>query len=394
MNQEFPNPPRKKILFIARWYPDRHDSMLGLFIQKHAQAVQLEFDVSVLYVTADPFLEPGKSFSEEQEFHGIREYRIYFGKHRATIANVISYIKYYLKGLSHMLSYGKPDICHVHVLSRTAFPALWLKITRGIPYVITEHWSRYLPINISQGAYSGWFRKLFTRLAVYNAFAVTTVTENLAMAMKSLGLKNKYHIIPNVADIYDFHPLHEKQNHHTRKLVHVSCFDEPAKNIQGMIRVVKEIAGMRKDFSLEIIGDGRDFEQVRKYAVESGELDSTIFMTGLLTGEVLSSKMRHADAFVMFSNYENLPCTIIESLCSGVPVVSTDVGGIREYVSDEFGILVPPGDEAALKSALLKILDGKLKFNTGKMRDYSEQNFSMESISRRFKEVYKESGKI
>jgi glycosyltransferase involved in cell wall biosynthesis len=280
------------------------------------------------------------------------------------------------------------------VLSRTALPALWLKFTKGIPYLITEHWSRYLPVNLRKGAFKGIFRKWFTKVAVRNAFAVTTVTENLAAAMQQLGLRNNYIVIPNVADINDFRPLPEKVNGKLKNLVHVSCFDEPAKNIRGIINVVRQLAAERKDFRMEIIGDGRDYKAVKKYAEDSGELNTTIFFTGLLTGDELSSRMRHADAFVMFSNYENLPCTIIESLCSGVPVVSTDVGGISEHISDEFGILIRPGDEAGLKSALVSILNGQHEFNNKKMRAYSEENFSMESVGNRFATVYSRSGKI
>ena len=388
MTPEKSPPRRKKILFIPRWYPDRNDSMLGLFIQKHAQAVQLRSDVTVLYVTADPGLAAGETTTEEISFRGIREIRVYFGRHSNRVANVLAYVKNSFRGMNMVLADGVPDVTHVHVLSRSALPALWLKMTKGIPYLITEHWSRYLPVNVSKGAYKGTFRKWFTRYAVKNAFAVTTVTRNLADAMQQLGLKNKYHVIPNVADINEFHPVNGRVNGQVKKLVHVSCFDEPAKNIQGIIRVLKNIATERKDFRMEIIGDGHDFEMVKEFARNSGELGSTLFFTGLLTGESLRLKMRDADAFVMFSNYENLPCTIIESLCSGVPVIATDVGGIKEHVSQDFGILVAPGDEAGLKKALLEVLNGHRHFDLKKMRTYSEQNFSMERVGDLFQELY------
>ena len=380
---------RKKILFIARWYPDRHDIMLGLFVQKHAQAVQALHDVSVLYVTADSSLEPGLIITNEVEFEGIREYRIYFGKHKSELYNAVAYAKWYLKGLSLVRkNSGLPDLVHVHILSRTAFPAIWLKITKGIPYIITEHWSRYLPANVAKGAYSGWLRRFFTKRAVAMAEGVTTVTQNLASAMQNLGLRNTYHITPNVADVHDFKPLENYGTEPMKKLVHVSCFDEPAKNIKGIINAVQKIAPLRDDFYLEIIGDGKDFESIREYAKKTGLVNSRIRFTGLLTGEILSKKMREANAFVMFSNYENLPCTIVESLCSGVPVISTDVGGIREHVKSEFGMLMNPGDENALISAINNVLDHPEKFDKVRMRTYAVQQFSMESIGKLFNEIY------
>lgn len=386
---------RKKILFIPRWYPDRYDNMYGLFIQKHALTLKNEFDVSVLYISSDPFLEPGKVEKSEEDFHGIREFRIYYGKRKNPVANAFEYAKNAMEGLRWVIhKTGLPDISHVHVLSRTAFPALWLKYTKGIPYLITEHWSRYLPVNISKGAYSGFLRKLFTRFAVKNAFAVTTVTKNLANAMQQLGLKNEYFVIPNVADINDFRPEENKSPGLVKKFVHVSCFDEPAKNIKGIINVFQKIASQRSDFLLEIIGDGKDFKMIKEYAQNTGLMNERIFFTGLLTGDILSDKMRHADAFVMFSNYENLPCTIVESLCCGVPVISSDVGGINEHISADSGILVPPGDETGLAEAVNVVLNNSRSFDQEKIRRYALEHFSMEIIKEKFKRVYERSGKI
>ncbi len=380
---------RKKILFIPRWYPDRHDSMLGLFVQKHAQAVSLFHEVSVLYVTADSSLAAGKIHEDQTVFEGIREHRIYFGKYKLEVCNAWAYAKNYLYGISVLKKKSDlPDIVHVHILSRTAFPALFLKFSQGIPYFITEHWSRYLPVNIRKGSYSGLFRKLFTRLAASQASGITTVTKNLAGAMQQVGLQNNYHITPNVADIHDFKPGKINDNKHLKKLVHISCFDEPAKNIKGIINVIEKLARERNDFFLEIIGDGKDFKIINDHAVKTGLTGSRIFFTGLVTGKELSEKLRNSDAMIMFSNYENLPCTIIESLCSGVPVISSDVGGISEHIGKEFGILVNAGDEYSLKEAIKTMLDHPEKYNREKMRSYAETNFSMEKIGYMFHQIY------
>lgn len=380
---------RKKILFITRWYPDRHDPMLGLFVQKHAQAVRLFNDVTVLYVTTDRALLPGKVIKEEKNFEGIKEFRIYFGKNKLELSNAVAYAKYYLQGLNWIeKSDGLPDISHVHILSRTAFPALWLKITKGIPYLITEHWSRYLPINIAKGAYRGWLRKWFTGIAVARAGTVTTVTQNLASAMQDLGLKNNYVVTPNVVNTEDFTPVEKNRNDAIKKLVHVSCFDEPAKNIRGIINAFQKIYPLQKNVILEIIGDGKDFSLVQDHAEQTGLLNSAIYFTGLLTGEQLISKMREATAFVMFSNYENLPCTIVESFSCGVPVISTDVGGIKEHLTEKFGILIPPRDENALADAMTSLLLEQAKFDRPGMRDYANRQFSLQSIGRLFNDIY------
>ena len=380
---------RKKILFIARWYPDRHDSMLGLFVQKHGQAVQQFHDVTALYVTADATLPPGKIITDHQVFEGISEYRIYFGKYHNRLYNAFAYAKNYIEAINTIKkNSGLPDLVHVHILSRSAFPAMWLKLTRDIPYVITEHWSRYLPVNVAKGAYPGRLRKIFTKLAVAFSEGVTTVTQNLADAMVKQGLKNKYVITPNVADIHDFHPEPNPIAYEVKKLIHVSCFDEPAKNVKGIINVFSKIAAQRTNVILEVIGDGRDYHEVVEYANQTGLVGNRIFFRGLVTGPPLSEAMRTAEALVMFSNYENLPCTIVESLCCGVPVISTDVGGIREHVQPEFGTLLSAGNEEQLKRAIENSLDHPEKFNRVAMRKYAEVHFSMEALGRQFNDIY------
>ncbi len=367
--------------------------MLGLFVQKHARAVQLLHDVTLIYVTADSTLKKGELIIDEQNHFGIHEIRIYFGKYKTEIRNAIEYIIKYFTALKLAKKHsGKFDLTHVHILSRTAFLAMWLKITEGIPFVITEHWSRYLPVNIPKGSYSGWLRNLFTKVAVNMASSVTTVTANLADAMQNLGLKNKYYITPNIADMGDFYPLENKKNESIKKLVHVSCFDEPAKNVKGIIDVVNQLATKRNDFIIEIVGDGKDFNEVYNYALKTNLVNSRIYFTGLLTGKELSAKMRNADAFVMFSNYENFPCTIVESFASGVPVISSDVGGISEHLKPEFGILVEAGNKVQLEHAFIKIMDEPSMFNYKMMREYAKEKFSIEQSAKLFSDIYHSAG--
>jgi glycosyltransferase involved in cell wall biosynthesis len=362
--------------------------MLGLFIQKHALAVSRRHKVSVLYVTSDVTIPAGKIETKKDEYNNINEVRIYFGKYKFPLLNLIQYAKCYLRGIKLLKTLtGQPDLVHVHVLSRTAFPALWLKLFQGIPYIITEHWSRYLPVNLKNGSYRGFFRKLFTRIAVSNAECVTTVTENLASAMQHAGLKNKYIITPNIADVNSFFP-ESKSPPIIQKLIHVSCFDEPAKNISGIINVIEKLASVRSDFTIEIIGDGKDFGQVKNYAEKTGLVNKRIFFNGLLTGEPLYSAMRKADGLIMFSNYENLPCTIVESIACAVPVISTNVGGISEHLKAGFGILIEKGSEAELASAIEKLLDQPEIFDRKKMREYAVENFSMEASMKQFDSIY------
>lgn len=379
--------------------------MRGLFIQKHAEAVSAFCSIAVLYVGTDPYLKNKLydfDFSVESKVPTLRLYfrksnMFLFGK----LINAFRYWKSYVKGYNFLKNKsGKPDIVHVHVLTRFGIFALYLKLFKSIPYIITEHWSRYLPYNLKRGAYKGFFRRWITRVVVHHAKAVTTVTENLRDAMLRLGLKNKYFITPNVVDIHKFYPLENisslRHGRHIpplgvrglKKIVHVSCFDEKAKNIKGIVHVIERLSKKRNDFILEIIGDGADFNEVKSYAEKTGLVGKTIFFEGLQTGERLINKMREADFSLLFSNYENFPCIIPESLALGVPVLATDVGGISEHIKKDFGMLVEPGDESGLEKAIDKMLETCSDYNPHLLREYAVNNFSNDNAGKLFYEIY------
>ena len=92
---------------------------------------------------------------------------------------------------------------------------------------------------------------------------------------------------------------------------------------------------------------------------------------------------------LLFSNFESLPCVIIEALSTGIPVISTDVGGIKEYISEKEGILIPRGDTEKLAEAMNYILDNSNAYDKNYLREYAVSNFSVKSIALQLDAVYK-----
>ncbi|RLD81092.1 MAG: hypothetical protein DRJ15_05305 [Bacteroidetes bacterium] len=90
----------------------------------------------------------------------------------------------------------------------------------------------------------------------------------------------------------------------------------------------------------------------------------------------------------MFSRYENLPVVILESYACGVPVISTDVGGIREHMNKDLGILLDSEDEESFFQTLDKMLDNYRSYDAQKIRNYAVDHFSNEVIGRQLFDVY------
>ena len=378
------NKERKHIVFLARWYPHRYDPMFGLFVQRHAEATALFNDITVVYCQQTTDNRQQTSSKEKFEIvrtneNNVDTIRVYYKKPENKI---LSLIRFYRANMKALKLCRKPDLIHVHILTRLGVIAWIQKILHKTPYIITEHWSRYLPGN----DFGGFLRKLFTKIVVRNAETVTTVTENLAIAMKNHGLKNdKYVVLPNVVNLDMFHI--SKRNNNPCKIIHISCFEDKSKNISGLLESLKIIDDKGIDFKCKLIGEGMDLNLMKEKAKEL-QLINKVSFTGLLQGQALADELSSGDFLVLSSNYENMPVVILEALASGLPVVSTNVGGIKEMIDDTKGILVKPRNKEALAEAMIKMIETHKNYDANYLRNSVIEKYGYESVGRFLDSIY------
>jgi len=385
---------KKHSLFLPHWYPHPKDPLYGLFVRRHAECIVNSYRVSVLYPCA---LEDGpKKMKRDTSFNGgIGEFRVYyrasnfFIKPLRQLINLYKYRKAAHLGLAEIFRVsGKPDICHVEVLSRPAWIALWLKRNYKTPFIISEHWSRYLPENNS---YSGFLRKLFVKKAIKEASAVTAVTDRLRNAMRSHELKHQhFSILPNGIDSSQFSISKTEKNSKAKKrIIHVSCFEDQSKNISGILDAIVILKEKRTDFELVFVGDGVDYESLKQKA-ENLELISLGLakFTGALENKKLIEAYHSSDFSVLFSNYETFGVPIIESLMCGLPVVTTLAGGISDYFDKKYGYEVNISDSKNLAEKLDKMLDNYSQFDAQEMRESVCAKFSYEAVGKKILKLY------
>ena len=413
------NEERKHIVFLARWYPHRYDPMFGLFIQRHAEAAALFNDITVIYcqqdneTTSQQVESQSRKVAESQSrdvstipmnnkqdivdasmhynkknFEIVRTLennvdtiRIYYKKPKNKILSLLRFYRANMIGLK--LCKSPVDLIHVHILTRLGVIAWIQKLLHKTPYIITEHWSRYLPGN----DFGGFFRKLATKIVVRNAELVTTVTDNLAKAMQNHGLKNdNYVVLPNVVNLDMFH-ISEKKDNTPCKIIHVSCFEDKSKNISGLLESLKIVEEKGIDFQCTLIGEGMDFDLMKAKAEEL-QLINKVSFTGLLEGQKLADELSSGNFLVMSSNYENMPVVILEALASGLPVVSTNVGGIREMIDETKGILVEPRNKEALAEAIIKMIKTHNDYDPDCLRKSVIEKYGYESVGRFLDKIY------
>ena len=353
--------------------------MFGLFVQRHAEAAALYNDISVIYV--HPCVDvPWRVYTDDEIINNVRTIRVYYRKSKSKI---ISLFRFFRANRLALKLLPKPDIIHVHVLTRLGIIALWQKIVHGTPYIITEHWSRYLPGN----DFNGFFRKKMTKLVVRHASTVTTVSENLARAMQYHGLTNpNFMVLPNVVDVNIF-KIAPHQNA-IPKIIHISCFEDKSKNISVLLESLKILKDKQIPYQAVLIGDGMDYHMMRRKASDI-QLNDSVSFTGLLQGQDLANALASGDFLVLSSNYENMPVVIIEALACGLPVVSTNVGGISEIINESNGMLVPPRTAEKLADAMQKMLSKYHDYDANALRDSITKKFSNESVGKLLDDIYK-----
>lgn len=379
-----------KVLFLTAWYPFRYDKMAGLFVQKHAEAVALYCDVQLIYVHADEKISNFDTIINKSK--NLTEIIVYYPINKKSnfykIIKVINYLRAYLIGFKILRSEKfKPDIVHANVLTRTGVIAFIIKLFTGIPYVITEHWTRYLP---DRNAFNGFFRILFTKIVVRNASAIMPVSIILKNAMLSHKLVNRnYQIVDNVIDP-SFTNTFELENRTKKRIILVSCFLEVAKNVRGIVRTISKLSKTRDDFELIVIGDGVDFKDILNYANELNLTDKFIFFKGEKDSIQVAQWIYNSDFMVLFSNYETAGIVITESLALGKPVLSTRVGIAEDYIGENEGIIIEIGDENALFEKLNFMLDNLYKYDNNLIRSKFINRFSYATIGDKIVTCYKE----
>lgn len=143
-------------------------------------------------------------------------------------------------------------------------------------------------------------------------------------------------------------------------------------------------------FDVELVLVGPLNPSVNKLLTEEIMSTERIRTTGEISYEQVGQELRNADALVMFSFYENMPCVILEALCTGLPVIASDVGGIPEVVYFENGILVEPGKEVRLYEAMKKMFENYDYYEKDDISQCATELFSYETIGKKILHIYDE----
>jgi glycosyltransferase involved in cell wall biosynthesis len=149
------------------------------------------------------------------------------------------------------------------------------------------------------------------------------------------------------------------------------------------LEVALDAVGRLEDVTLLVVGDGEERAQLEARA------GRRVRFLGAVPRARVLEVMAAADAVVLSSAWENFPHALVEALAVGTPVIATRVGGVPEIVEDGTnGLLVPPGDPAALAAAIRRFLDdGELQRRLRTAAQPSVERFSPQVVADRLEET-------
>ena len=365
------NKDKLHILFLCGWYPSRVLPTNGDFIQRHAEAVSIIHKVSVLHIISDPDLKQ-KIEINSQNINGVSTHIAYLKPTTNKFIKAVRYFTAFKKLLKHV---GPFDMVHLNILYPFGIFSLFLKFFYKKPFIITEHRHHYqYPMNKNLGFIERYISKKVSKNACVNA----PVTKHLGKHMQNFGLKGTYKSIPNVVDTELFKPKSKASSHLV--FIHVSGLNDEIKNITGILNTLDRLKKHTTDFAFYFIGGKNKFGK-------SYESDDNIVFIDHIQQNELVNYLQKSDLFVLFSNYENLPCVILEAFSCGVPVVSTDVGGIKEYFPENFGKLINVNDEDELLNVMLNFKNFQWA-DKQEMHKYVEDNFSKAAVAKNYAKLY------
>lgn len=201
---------------------------------------------------------------------------------------------------------------------------------------------------------------------------VTTSTMRAAIQARFPELNAKVTVIPNYVDTNHFNPASTVKDYGRKRLCFVGRLDQQ-KNIKVLIEAVSDL-----DVDLDIIGQGVLYAQLSSIAVTNPR----IRFLGALTHKQLPDVLRSCSVFILPSLYEGHPKVLLEAMACGLPVIGTDVPGIKEVISHGVNGWLCKPDADSIRQAIQTVLaDTALQKMLGSNAyRYVEENCSLKNI--------------
>lgn len=270
----------------------------------------------------------------------------------------------------------RPDVIHAH-MGGVVFAAP-LSILLKIPLVITAH-------TRPDVAFSKKIVPVLKFCMKFTDCKMVAVSRENFMLLKQYfgGSEGKYTYVNNGIDLSRFY----KKQHEAFTFINVARQDEN-KNQIAILKAFIELYKENKKIKLYLVGDGPCHNMLQQEICKRG-LCKVVTMPGNVSN--VEDYYALADVYVQASHREALPLTTLEAMAAGLPIISTNVGGMKDIVNDN-GVLIQDNDDDALKEAMFELMKGK-SLDITKLGDASKKlvkDYSASAMAKKYLDIYQE----
>jgi glycosyltransferase involved in cell wall biosynthesis len=280
-----------------------------------------------------------------------------------------------------------PDIIHVQSIPLSV-PAFFMRIFSNKNYIVWVQGSDiYTPTA---------FLKLFSPLLLKKASTIIALTEGMKTEINK-KYKRDTVVIPNGIELDKFKTeltgLSKLQTgSYSSDTDHNIIFVGTLRQIKGVRYLIEAMSIIRLNnphVKLMIVGDGEEKEYLQKLTSDLN-LNNCVSFVGKVPNDDIPKYMKEADLFVLPSLSESFGIVNIEAMASGLPIVSTNVGGLPYLIKDGInGFLVNPRDPSAIAEKSLLILNDKNLKESISLNNLSEaKKYSWDYVIERLVDEY------
>ena len=288
-----------------------------------------------------------------------------------------------LKAISKLwqeLSAFKPTVVHTH-LSACVYCAPWV-LTHKVKMLHTIHNMPKFELIKPKQMVMSWMYKLHQAVPVAISHEIQTLMES------DYKLSDKPELVYNPVDVARFNI--PKRIHKGIKIVTVGRLSQQ-KNQKLLIDAVEKVSVKYSEVSLTVLGDGPLRKDLEDYLERKSLLNMIHLMGNVGNVEEYFSE---SDIFALSSSYEGLPLVVLEAMAAGLPIVSTDVGGVKDIVTDN-GILVEANNLNALANALEQLIaDSDSRNKLGTLSRENVKRFDSAIVADEYVNLYEKYSEI
>ncbi len=380
----------KHVLVLPRWYPNKTDIQLGIFIQRQLLLMQKDCVFTVVFIQFIEELDQTFKIETSKPADQLTEHIIYVKRSAGFARKITNFIRFYraqklgLKQISIRI-----DACHIHVPYRTVLPALALKRHKKTPFYITEHWSGHL-----NGLYlkKNKIDQFLYRYTLKKATKISTVSTFLQLNFKeNTGFSSQ--VIPNLIEMKTASQPKAKNNDQIDFLV-VGDFIDSIKNLSGILHAFVAAQKINPRLRLTLIGGGPDFERLKQLGIALSPIEDSFLFLGRQTHDFVLEAIQSCDGYICNSRFETFGMTVAEALLAGKPVISTLCGGPNDFLTPENSIRLQPdltNDPESIKKLTAAILEMAANYKSYNPKEISapiQKRFGASTIREQWKAFY------